>query len=186
MPERSELAGAASSWVCRHAPLIRSGGTVLDLACGRGRHARRLAEKGFRVCAVDRDAAALAGLAGMPGIETLCADLEAGAWPLPGRSFDGIVVARYLHRPLLPAIAAALAPDGVLIYETFMLGNERYGRPSNPDFLLLPGELRQFAADAGLEIVASAEGFVAEPEPAMVQSLCARRLRVGASVVLRS
>ena len=121
-------------------PLIRRGGRVLDLAAGSGRHTRLLLDSGFAVCAVDRDTSALSPLA-RTGCEVQQINLETGApWPL-GAGYDAIVVTNYLHRPLLPAIAQALATGGVLIYETFARGNERFGRPHNPDFLLRPGEL---------------------------------------------
>ncbi|MBK7135219.1 MAG: class I SAM-dependent methyltransferase [Rhodocyclales bacterium] len=169
-----EHAMDASAWVRRFAPLIVHGGNVLDLACGNGRHALFFEAGGWRVMAVDRDAQALAGLAGHPGIETVEADLEAGAWPLVGRRFDAIVVANYLHRPLFPRLIGALEEGGVLLYETFMLGNERYGRPSNPDFLLRPNELLEAFAGR-LNVVAFEQGEVARPKPAMVQRLCAVR-----------
>jgi len=165
----------ASAWVKRFAPLLPATGEVLDLACGGGRHARLLATLGHRVEAVDRDAAALAQLAGIPGITVRVADLEHAAWPYVGRRFAGIVVTNYLHRPLLPLIEGALADDAVLIYETFMQGNERFGRPSNPDFLLQSQELLQMALAAGLRVVAYEEGEVAQPRPAVVQRLCAVR-----------
>ena len=161
----------ASAWVRRHAPLTAPGGRVLDLACGRGRHARLLAGMGFAVEAVDRSGEDLAELAGLPNVATRQADLEGGPLPYAGRAVDGIVVANYLHRPLFPKIAAARAEGGVLIYETFMLGNERFGRPANPAFLLRPGELLE--AFAGLRIVAFEQGEVAQPKPAVVQRLCA-------------
>ena len=163
-----------SAWVARWAPQIPAGGRVLDVASGRGRHARYLATLGYRVEAVDRDPAALAGLAGLPGIRTSCADLEGGPWPYPGQQFAGIVVANYLHRPLFPHLLAALAEQGVLIYETFAVGNERYGRPSNPKFLLEPGELLHLASGR-LRVVAYEDLFVSEPKPALVQRLCAAR-----------
>jgi len=158
---------APSAWVTRWAPLIPQG-TVLDLACGSGRHARFLARLGYSVTALDREPQAI------ESVRFLQADLEDGSpWPLPGERFQGIVVANYLHRPLFPVLADSLAPGGVLIYETFMLGNERYGRPSNPAFLLRPGELWQ--AFGGLHVVAFEQGIVAEPKPAMIQRLCAVR-----------
>lgn len=165
---------APSPWVVRWATLIRSGGEVLDLACGHGRHARYLAERGCRVTAVDRDPAALAALATVPSVRTVQADLEGAPWPLGGAAFDGVVVTNYLHRPLFDALAASLAPGGVLIYETFMQGNERYGKPSNPDFLLRPGELGD-AWRGRLEVVAFEQGRVARPKPAVVQRVCALR-----------
>lgn len=167
--------GNASHWIRRFLSLIKAGGSVLDLACGRGRHALLLAQRGYRVEAVDRDAAALAEVAAAaPLIATRRADLEAEPWPYHGHRFDGIVVANYLHRPLLPLLIDALAPDGVLIYETFMDGNERLGKPSNPDFLLRPGELLD-AVRPRLTVVAFEQGEVGAPRPAVVQRLCAVR-----------
>lgn len=148
---------------------------MLDLACGSGRHSRLLAAGGWPVLAVDRDASALATLRGVAGISTACLDLEGETWPLAGRRFAGIVVANYLWRPRLPDLLALLAPGGILIYETFMDGNAAYGKPTNPDFLLRPGELRAVAAAAGLREVAFAEGYVERPKPAMRQAICAVR-----------
>jgi len=164
-----------SPWVERFLPLISPGGATLDLACGRGRHARRMAACGFRVEAVDRDAVALAHLsAAAPGVATRLADLEGGPWPYHGRAFDGIVVTNYLFRPLLPLLINALEVDGVLIYETFMVGNERLGKPSNPAFLLRSGELLEVVRRR-LSIVAFEQGEVGSPRPAVVQRLCATR-----------
>jgi SAM-dependent methyltransferase len=163
----------ASSWVARFAGLIPQG-PVLDLACGSGRHARLLAALGLPVIALDRDAQALASAAGQ-GVSTVLHDLEAPAsrWPFASQSLTGIVVTNYLHRPLFKAIAASLAGNGVLIYETFARGNEAFGKPSNPDFLLQPGELLDLAAAGGLRVVAYEDGVVANPKPARVQRLCA-------------
>jgi SAM-dependent methyltransferase len=139
---------------------------VLDLACGGGRHSRFFKDLGFQVVAVDREPVEL------EGIRFVKADLESGApWPLPGERFGGIVVTNYLHRPLFPHLAASLAEGGVLIYETFMLGNERFGRPSNPEFLLRPGELRE--AFAGLRELGFEEGEFDKPKRAMIQRICA-------------
>ena len=154
----------------RFLPLIRVGGLVLDLAAGGGRHTRLLLEHGYIAQAVDRDITALAPLAG-PNCRVVAVDLETGApWPL-GNDYDGILVTNYLHRPLLPAIADALSPGGVVIYETFAQGNERFGRPSNPDFLLLPGEL--LTAFAALTVVAFEQGEIASPRPAVMQRITA-------------
>lgn len=158
-----------------HGERIPATGAVLDLACGSGRHARWLAARGYAVHAVDCDAAAIAALAGVPGVEARQLDLEGDAWPLTGRHYTGIVVTNYLWRPRLPDLLALLAPGGVLIYETFMCGNETYGKPSNPDFLLRPGELREIAAAAGLREVAFEEGYTDRPKPAMRQAVCAVR-----------
>jgi SAM-dependent methyltransferase len=162
-----------SAWVRRFAPLM-PGGEALDLACGSGRHARHLAALGHAVVAVDRDPAALAAAAG-PGIVTSQIELEAAdaAWPFgPGR-FAGIVVTNYLHRPLLAGMVASLAPNGMLIYETFADGNARFGKPSNPDFLLQPGELLGWARDHELRVIAYEDGVLDTPKAAMVQRICA-------------
>lgn len=165
-----------SPWIVRFAPLVPPGARVLDLAAGHGRHARYFADRGAEVLALDADADALAAVAGHPGITTRIADLEAGPWPLPGERFDAIVVVNYLHRPLFTALRAALAADGVLLYETFAMGNEVYGKPANPDFLLRPGELISLAAlpPAPLAIVAFEQGLVADGDRrAVVQRLAA-------------
>ena len=165
-----------SSWFARFAPLIPAGARVLDLACGYGRHARLFASRGAQVVAVDRDATALATLTGIAGIETRQADLEDGPWPFAGEHFDAVVVGHYLHRPLFSHLRAALAPDGVLLYETFALGNEAYGRPSNPDFLLRRDELLELAGAAPqpLTIVAFEQGLSQSGDaPAVLQRLAA-------------
>lgn len=170
-----------SSWVSRFLSLIASG-EVLDLACGGGRHSRLLAARGYRVLALDRDAEALAGLAD-DGVATMRWDLEAhaqddvgSAWPFaPGR-FQGVVVTNYLHRPLFPYIVDSLAPGGVLIYETFAAGNEEFGKPSNPAFLLQRGELLQLTqpqTGTTMRVVAFEDGYIDQPKPAMVQRICA-------------
>lgn len=161
-----------STWVQRWAARIPAAGRVLDVACGSGRHARWLATRGHPVEAVDRDVEALGALAGVTGSNTRVADLESGPWPYAGEQFAAIVVVNYLHRPLFPHLLGSLAPGGVLIYETFAAGNERYGRPSNPDFLLQPGELLQMA-HGRLEVVAYENLTVEIPRPAVVQRMCA-------------
>ncbi|WP_132259384.1 class I SAM-dependent methyltransferase [Paucimonas lemoignei] len=169
------MAPEPAPWVKRFAPLI-PGGEVLDLACGSGRHSRLLAEMGYRVCALDRDADALRSAAGA-GISTMQFDLENGTpWPFAPARFAGIVVTNYLHRPLFPAMLASVKPGGILIYETFALGNERYGKPSNPDFLLRPGELLDVVRDPlrGIwQVVAFEDGYADMPKPAMLQRICA-------------
>ncbi|MGN6389902.1 MAG: class I SAM-dependent methyltransferase [Burkholderiaceae bacterium] len=184
-PDPHASAGAPSAWVRRFLPLIPKGGEVLDLACGRGRHAFLLQAAGRRVLAADRDAAALSEVAAA-GIATLEVDLEADdvERPFDAGRFAGIVVTNYLHRPLLPRIAAALADGGVLIYETFARGNEHFGKPSNPDFLLAPGELLAFAAGTGLHVAAYETGIVDAPRPAVVQRLCALRAPANAASAL--
>jgi SAM-dependent methyltransferase len=169
-PEHASL--EPSAWVVRHARFIRSGGCVLDLACGGGRHSRYLAALGYQVVAVDRDRQALESLTAVAGVITRCCDLEADAWPFAGQRFDAIVVTNYLHRPLLPLLGATLARDGLLIYETFAQGNQRYGKPSKAMFLLAPGEL--LIAAQGLRVLAYEDLYVAQPKPGLVQRLCAR------------
>lgn len=163
---------APSPWVQRFASLIPAGGRVLDVACGTGRHACLLAALGCRVEAVDRDAEALVALNGRPGLAVRVADLEGDPWPYARESFDGIVVTNYLHRPRLGALLDTLAPKGVLLYETFMRGNEAFGRPSNPDYLLQPDELLE-CVRGRMTIVAFEQGRVDSPKPACVQRLCA-------------
>ena len=171
----TNMSEKSSLWVERFLPHIKSGGDVLDLACGRGRHSLLLQAAGYRVEAVDRDAGALAEIsAKAPAISARAADLEGDSWPYHGRRFDAIVVTNYLFRPLFPHLLEALAANGVLIYETFMLGNERYGKPSNPEFLLRPGELLDVVRGR-LTVVAFEQGEVATPRPAVVQRLCATK-----------
>ena len=162
-----------SPWMVRYAHLVRSGAQVLDLACGAGRHSRLYAGRGCHVLAVDRDVEALAMLDGVAGITTRVIDLEAGVWPLANERFDAIIVANYLHRPLFPFLPSALADDGILLYETFARGNEAYGRPSNPDFLLERGELLRLAGDQ-LTVLAFEQGLVVTgTRHAVVQRLAA-------------
>ncbi len=162
-----------SAWVRRFVPLIRPGGRVLDLAAGAGRHTRLLLDMGFCVTCVDRNIEGLRPFAG-DRCEIRAIDLEAGA---PERVlgalglYDGIVVTNYLYRPLFASIAAALMPNGVLIYETFAVGNERFGRPRNPDFLLRRGEL--IDAFAALTVVGFEEGEVTLPRPSVIQRIAA-------------
>lgn len=168
---------APSPWIVRFGELVPRGARVLDVASGHGRHARWFAARGARVLAVDRDAGALATLAGVDGVETRTLDLEHGRWPLAGEAFDAIVVANYLHRPALPALVDALAADGVLLYETFAHGNEAFGRPSNPAFLLAPGELLELAAGR-LTVIGFEQGRVrAHEREAVVQRIAAAGLR---------
>lgn len=167
-----------SPWVTRWAAELPAGASVLDVACGGGRHVRWLAARGLRVTGIDRDAAALSGLAGIA--DTIVADIEGGPWPLPaGAVFDAVVVTNYLHRPLWPHLLAAVAPGGRLIYETFAAGNETVGKPSNPAFLLAPGELLD-AVRGQLRVVGYEDGFLASPRDAYVQRVCAVREPIGA------
>ena len=160
-PTRRHVGSEASVWVQRHAGLVPVGGVVLDVAAGGGRNARWFLERAHPVVAVDRDLTELrTALAGEPLLETVEVDLEDGSpFVLRHRRFAGVVVTAYLHRPLLPALVAAVAEGGALLYETFMVGQEELGRPRNPDFLLRPGELRA-AVDGALEVIAYEEGTI--------------------------
>lgn len=166
--------GAPSPWVERWLALVPTDGLVLDLACGRGRHALAARRRGLRVVAVDRDEVALRSLPIDDGVSPLCVDLEAGPWPFVDEAFACVVVTNYLWRPLLPRIVEAVAPGGLLVYETFLVGHERFGRPTNPDFLLRPGELRAAVAGA-LDVLGFEEGPDGDPPVAMRQRLAARR-----------
>lgn len=160
----------ASDWVRRWAPQWRAGQSALDLACGSGRHTRLLLEQGLRVTAVDRDAQALLDLP--PEARVLCSDLEGGPWPLTGERFDVVLVTHYLWRPLLPLIVDAVADGGWLVYETFAVGQELFGRPRNPDFLLQPGELLA-SCHGKLHVLAYEDGIV---NVTRIQRVAARRL----------
>ncbi len=167
-----------SPWIARFAPLVPAGGRVLDVACGAGRHTRFFASLGHPVDAVDREAL----LENIPGdVHFIRTDLEApgAAWPFAGRQYAAAVVTNYLHRPLLPTLVEAVAPGGLLLYETFVVGNERYGKPSNPDFLLRPGELLD-AVRGHLRVLAYEDLYVEMPKPAMVQRIAAKRGDSGA------
>ncbi|TSE20403.1 tehB: tellurite resistance protein TehB [Tepidimonas alkaliphilus] len=171
-----------SAWITARAALLHAlhgerARCALDVACGHGRHARWLAQLGYHVTAVDRDADALAALTdAAPAVTPLQADLENAPWPLPGQTFDVVLVTNYLWRPLLPTLVASLAPGGVLLYETFAAGQETIGRPARAEFLLQPGELLR--ACAGLRVLAYEDGF--DPDaPRFVQRIVA--LRPGAN-----
>jgi SAM-dependent methyltransferase len=177
VPTHASIANP-SAWVARFSNLITPGGRVLDLAAGSGRHSLYLANLGFSVLAVDRDAVALEALAQLNpslAIDIEQLDLEGPTWPLADRSglFDAVVVTNYLYRPYLELLPDLLAEGGALIYETFAHGNAAFGKPSNPDFLLHTGELLDFAARHGLHVLAYSDLYQAQPKPAMVQSLCA-------------
>lgn len=172
-PDGPRKTDAPLAWVVEQWPLIRPGGHVLDVACGNGRHLRAALDAGFRVTGIDRDLAGVGDLGGRPGIRLIETDLETGAAPpFAAERFDGVVVTNYLWRPLLAAIVAAVADDGVLIYETFAAGNERYGRPARPEFLLQPGEL--IAAVTGtLVVIAYRHGRRDEPHRSVRQGIVA-------------
>lgn len=143
---------------------------MLDVACGSGRHVRWFASRGFSVTAIDRDAAAVEPL--RPIANVIVADIEQGPWPVAGEHFDAVVVTQYLWRPLMPQLVAAVGSGGVLLYETFVVGNETVGRPANPAFLLRPGELLEWVP--GLRVVAYEDGFEPDP-PRFVQRIAAVR-----------
>ena len=162
-----------SSWIATWAGLVPPGATVLDLAAGKGRHTAFFAARGHRVTAVDRDVSALAA---SDTVEVIAANLEDGSpWPLAERRFGAIVVTNYLHRPLFPALFAALQPGGILLYETFMEGNERFGRPNRPDFLLKDGELLDLVRGR-FSVTAYEARMISQPKMAMVQRIAARLL----------
>lgn len=169
----SDSPAPPSAWVRRFAALLPPGAQVLDVACGSGRHIRWLAGQGFVPLGLDRDAQALA-VAGAFGA-VLQADLEGAPWPLPGRQFGGVVVTNYLWRPLLPDVLAAVQPGGVLLYETFGLGQASIGRPSRPAFLLRPGELLALCSGPDWRVVAYEDGFDV-PAGRHVQRIAAVRL----------
>lgn len=181
-PPSHRSVSPVSSWVARFAPLVPMGGVVLDLACGAGRHLRLFHQRRHPVVGLDRDLSGVADLAGIEGVTLVQTDLEASGdagdgleiTGLSGQRFAGIVVTNYLHRPLFPALLGALAPGGVLIYETFADGNARFGRPSSPAFLLREGELLDVTR-GHLSVVAFEQGEITAPKAAVVQRLCAVR-----------
>jgi len=158
--------------VARWIRLLKADSLVLDLACGFGRHTRLAIEHGHRVVAVDRNEEALAGLASLPGVRTVQADTEGAEWPLKEHRFDAVIVTNYLYRPLFPALLESITEAGLLIYETFAQGNEQFGRPSNPDYLLEPAELCDIVRPA-LRVLGYEDVYVDSPKPAMVQRVCA-------------
>ena len=162
-----------SPWIVRWKALIAPRASVLDLACGSGRHMRHLLETGHAVTGVDRDVSGIADLAGRPDVEIVAANLEDDSpWPLGERRFGAVLVANYLHRPLFDTLLATVAPGGALLYETFAAGNERYGKPSNPDFLLREGELLEVARGR-LHVVAYETVETRRPRQAVVQRIAA-------------
>lgn len=163
-----------SDWVTRHAAEVRPGTRVLDLACGNGRNGRLFLGLGHHVTFLDIDTSGVTDLTGEARADILAADLEGKVWPLGQRAFGAILVVNYLWRPLMRHILASLEPGGVLIYETFMLGQENLGRPRNPDFLLRPDELRD-QLPPGFRTLAFEQGLFHEPQPVMRQRICAVR-----------
>ena len=161
-----------SNWVEKYLEIIPKGGTVLDLACGSGRHTRLLLNTGRSVTALDRDVSKLEDLSNNNHLKIFKFDLEGNVpWPFNAESFDGIIVVNYLYRPLFPMIIDALAVNGVLIYQTFAIGNEKYGRPNNPDYLLKNNELLNEFGEQ-LQVVKFDHGYIRRPSPAIMQSIC--------------
>ncbi len=162
----------ASPWIVTWAGLLPADATVLDIAAGKGRHSRYFAARGHRVTAIDSD---VSELAAADGIEVIAADLEDGSpWPLGDRRFGAVIVTNYLHRPLFPVLFEALQPGGILLYETFMVGNERFGKPSRPEFLLKDGELLDLARGR-FSVTAYEARMISEPRMAIVQRIAARK-----------
>jgi SAM-dependent methyltransferase len=178
-PASNPLARSPAAWVVRFAARLQPGARVLDLACGHGRHARHLAQLGCRVTAVDVDPACGESLRVVRGVIFVQHDLETAPWPFGAAAFDAVVVVHYLHRPLLPHLIESLAPAGLLVYETFAVGNERFGRPRNPEFLLRPREL--LAACSGLRVLAFEDGIVEGSPPAALQRIAAVKLEPDAT-----
>lgn len=206
--------GTGSPWILAWLDRLPPGARVLDFAAGAGRHARAAAGRGLSVLAIDRDADALARCrtlersgddfsgAAAAGtvverapapvgtrqpIDIRVADLEAGPWPFGAdERFDAVIVANYLFRPRFALLAALVAPGGFLIYETFARGNEAFGRPSNPAYLLDAGELLVRARQAGLTILDYATGLVPGASPALIQRLCAIRAAGAAAAIALS
>ena len=174
-PQHTHLSGASvSPWIRRWSRLVAAECAVLDLACGGGRHSRWFAGRGHPVTAVDRDPAITVWAEAEALVTPVVADLEDSDWPLGTQTFGVVVVTNYLHRPLFPQILASVGPGGWLLYETFSLGNERYGRPSNPAFLLRPGELLEAVAGQ-LRVVGYEDRRVDRPGPALVQRIAGVR-----------
>lgn len=164
-----------SEWVEQFIPFLKNRSEILDLACGSGRHTRLLANNGHKVTAVDVNPQSLKKLSEVPGVEIICADLEKDRWPFASsRKFDGVVVTNYLHRPIMANILKSLNNRGILIYETFMVGNERYGKPSNPEFLLKPNELIEYFG-RDLKVIKYEAGVISRQREAVIQRICAVR-----------
>ncbi len=175
-PPSDHRRGPPSPWIKRFAGEIKPASSVLDLACGSGRHSLLMLELGHSVtaCDIDIDIEGLDELKRRDKLELVEADLENAPWPFPERQFAAITVTNYLYRPLFPQILAALAPGGLLLYETFAAGNEQFGRPRNPDHLLKRGELLSGIL-TGLTIIAYEDLTISEPRAAAVQRVCAYR-----------
>ncbi len=173
-----------SPWVRRFTRFIPKPGVVLDLACGSGRHSHFLASLDYSILAVDQDVSLLAVCADEQ-ITPKQFDLELDTWPLAGSLFDGIVVTNYLYRPHLDQLPQMLNEGGVLIYETFAQGNEEFGKPSNPNFLLKTGELLALASRHELKVLAYEDIYLDHPKPAMMQRICAVKANLKGRIPLQ-
>lgn len=160
-------------WIVSWLDRLATGSRVLDFACGTGRHARAAAALGLEVVAADHDAQALAAVG--EGVHTVQAELEVAPWPFAAASFDAVIVSNYLFRSRLDLLCGLIRPTGVLLYQTFALGNETFGRPRNPDFLLEPGELLEVAGRNGLHVLAYEDGILGAPPRARIQRMVACR-----------
>ena len=173
VPDARGVPGAPLPWIVQWAGLVPAGATVLDVAAGAGRHTLYFAGRGHKVTAIDRN---VGELRSGPNIDVIEADLEDGSpWPLAARRFGAVVVTNYLYRPRMTALLNSVEPGGVLLYQTFMIGNERFGRPSNPDFLLKDGELLELVRGT-FSVIAYEARMISEPSMAMVQRIAARKL----------
>lgn len=173
-PETTHGPTEPSPWILRFSDEIPAGGEVIDIACGSGRHGRLLLEKGHPVTFVDIDTEGLDDLGGRSDVAIIETDLETeGFWPFTGHAYDGVIVTNYLWRPILPKIVDLVAPGGLLLYETFAAGNEAFGKPKNPDYLLKAEELLS-AVDGKLEVLAFEQVEIETPKPAVIQHIAAR------------
>lgn len=179
----SDIPDAPSEWIRRFARLAPPGGHVLDVACGTGRHSRLFLERGCRVTAIDRDPDRFRGRERYEKLNLIAMDIESGRpWPFARRSFDAVVVTNYLYRPLVPVLVRAVGEGGLFLYETFAAGNEAYGRPKNPDFLLEAGELLR-AVHGKLQVVAYEHGLTRQAGAVHVgQRICAMRRTAAVTV----
>jgi SAM-dependent methyltransferase len=171
-----------SQWIKRFAHLAAPGGHVLDVACGAGRHSRLFLERGHRVTAIDHDPEVFCDSRRYEKLDFIAMDLESGQpWPFARRSFDVVVVTNYLHRPLLPLLVESVGEGGLFLYETFAVGNEAFGRPKNPDFLLEAGELLT-AVQGELQVVAYEHGITRHGAARVGQRICAMRRQAAVTV----
>ena len=171
----AQMNASPEEWVKKHIHLIPEKSTVADIACGKGRHTRLLLRRGFFVVAFDKDVSGLRDIPPTPNLRVVEVDLEADNECLKHpKEFSAIIVVNYLHRPLFDNLIHALKPGGILIYQTFMVGNERYGRPHNTDYLLKENELST-RLEAEFRIIEFDQGYIEYPKPAVIQKICATK-----------